>query len=278
VFVRTFHVDAPENISGKEAVYKRGSLLIEKDGELASKYISFLCAAKLGKKREFVCCSQDITLPPLFVIEQSCGTEKGLGEHVYEKEVCRLSSGVKKFDYMAKLDIEASGESFPMNKIIRLNINEIDICIKIKTSQTFFTQMKNPTSCFRANLFDPIVIRGIDIGRGNTLGYCANINGWEKPFEFSCAHGNWIGLIPSYSSLTAIYKIFCFRFVKIDSQGKVHWENYFSGGRYAPRMSEFPFAQELFELRNPLCHPCYVAIVTRVWTQYLKKYPIEFSL
>jgi hypothetical protein len=63
-------------------------------------------------------------------------------------------------------------------------------------------------------------VKGVDVGYGNTLGYCSEINGWKSPFKLHCIRGKsgapmWIGSFPRHA---------LFKFVLINAKGDMQWE------------------------------------------------------
>jgi hypothetical protein len=66
----------------------------------------------------------------------------------------------------------------------------------------------------------------INVGCGNTLGYCSEVNDWQSPFKLHCVlEGDvqvWEGLFPNGYE---------FKFVLIDANGKMIWEQ-FDDNRY----------------------------------------------
>jgi hypothetical protein len=71
----------------------------------------------------------------------------------------------------------------------------------------------------------------IDVGWGNTLGYCSEMNDWKSPFRLHCVKGEagqsvWTGLFP---------KEYRFKFVLIDAKGGITWEqdNRFLGDNFS---------------------------------------------
>jgi len=98
---------------------------------------------------------------------------------------------------------------------------------------------------FEANIQD------VDVGYGNTLGYFAAINQWKEPFELFCVSAprgrskwKWIGRIPYNSE---------FKFVKIDPNRNITWENICKNRYWA-------------STNSPLC----------IWEDYLEHVPLLF--
>lgn len=277
LFLRTFSIPAPKDMPAKEAVFKYGAPIIQNGEELFKKYVSFRCHLELNKKREFICFSEELTPTTLFAVEQGFGpyhgTEKGFIGSADETEICKITRNINRISLVFN-----PSKIIPNNKIIESNLNGINICTQATTtSYLTSTQFQNAFCinyvdvCLRDDVFDQVVIEGVNVGWGNTLGYCSNINNWKKPFKLSCVNGKWSGRIPSHMCLNReLISGMFLKFVKIDPKGIVTWEtceenrccdisNYLWGKRINPR--------------DYLDHP---DVVNQCWNQYLKDFPIIF--
>jgi hypothetical protein len=92
-------------------------------------------------------------------------------------------------------------------------------------------------------------VKGVDVGYGNTLGYCSEINGWKTPFKLHCIRGKsgapmWVG---SFLQCTA------FKFVLITAKGDVQWEK-LKGNRHLTPASMFGYGITLTDsyTSNPI--------------------------
>jgi len=254
LFIRMYKEPVPQGKLVIEAFRLKRAKIIGGEDALQNVVTTFLCTLKWNTKRRLEC-----TFPnhPTYsmVIEQSFGPDRGTkmgirsdrpeDETEYYKYIGNHSPGTD-----ANLTFKASDQMIP---------HSLPICRSI----VIITAEKKQLPYHAWNIVDvarmsdscyfSADIRGIDVGYGNTLGYFSDINNWKRPFTLTCVQGNegkpvWTGLIP-YSQ---------FKFVKIDSAGKIKWE------------------KDIIETRNRSWGP-------RSWgrpysfEEYLKAFPIEFK-
>jgi F-box-like len=291
LFLRAFSAELPKNMSAKTAVFICGLPLIENMHDLFRKYVSFRCNLEEDKKRELVCFSDNKQkgLPVLFTITQGVGSYHGTnqwsGAPADEKEMYRIPDSTTNFLPITYFyNPQFQNKPYENNANIESNLNGINICTNISTTHNLFSLQFSYLGSdiayshikLRNNVFDDIVIKNLNVGWGNTLGYCSNINNWKKPFKFSCIDGKWSGRVPSYMGFTEAYKNFTppnallqLKFVKIGPEGKITWET--CENRNCDISN---YIMERGFLRNYFDHPF---IVNECWNDYLQDFPINFQ-
>ncbi len=214
LFKRIYHRELPEQMSGKEATERRMTVKDCSSNEIKKIYTLFLCNQGWDQTRQL-----EIDLSPgSIVVKEVFGPGKANGTAL-AKEPDQLQlykcidkdqrerelrkSHYKKDEIVPPISLEvtshATNERFP-DSSVRLPFGHPytgGVCREVK-----------------------IPLSVVDVGLGNRLAYYSGINDWEKPFYLFCIEKedqkNWEGRIPiDYD----------FKFVKIDSEGKVTWEN-----------------------------------------------------
>lgn len=214
-------------------LFKHAEVINGTDGELGRSVTSFVCKLNWNKKNRFECQFPNSSISPL-IIEQSFGPFRGTSEGFEEP-----SNKTKHLKFIGNLPKQASTDKMRLTTTMPWP-NGIPITISM--TAPFQVNIHSGVAFFEA------CIQGVDVGYGNTLGFYSDINDWKEPFNLFCFTNmyeslKWCGRIP-YSQ---------FKFVKIDSKGKVTWE--ISDNRtWTPRSSGRPYS----------------------WDEYLQVFNIQF--
>jgi hypothetical protein len=232
LFERIFKAEVPDGKLGKECL--KNVKVLHSDQLISKEVRIFLCYLKWEKKTRLECIFPGTTIPPL-VIEQSFGPNRGTMTGFLEPA-------------------DETKNCIFLGNVGSLKLREIPLSIwtnsdLIHRCTSFQSDVLLPEEEGFANL--GVVIKEVDVGYGNTLGYFSDINDWKEPFELFCVsrpdgHHIWTGMIP-YSK---------FKFVKIDPKGNITWEN-ISGNRNWQEGSFWPLFLSLEE--------------------YLRRFPIRFD-
>lgn len=254
LFLRVWNLEVPKGMLGKEALQKS---IIKNGDELRNKLVTFFCRQKWEKKTRLEC-----TFP-----NDSISADKREWSNQIINSMCpsaTVPTAVFEIGFGPRRGTHRGFNSAPADETKYLhfigNINELlnaggvlSLCgSKNIGNSPLFTSFQSPIPLSDAMVFDHHFVANIeklDVGYGNSLGYFSSINHWAEPFELFCVQGSngipkWTGRIP-YSE---------FKFVKIDPNRNITWENIGQNRQWSPRRSGRPHS----------------------WNEYLQKFPIRF--
>ncbi len=197
VFFKIYNKQPPTELTAKEALLRSRTIPIMDKSDLRNKCITFMCNLQWNKQRRFECVTADDS--PCFIIEQGFGPN--CGKQADEIKKYQLTSNLE--NYVGPNDIYPELHEFEGT----IELGELLITRK-------FSEHINTVYIFSLAHFN-VKIEEVDVGYGNTLAYYSEINNWAKPFKLFYQQQAWTGMIP-YSH--------AFKFVKIDPQGEVTWE------------------------------------------------------
>jgi hypothetical protein len=249
-FERFFQEELHLKKGCKEAFKKRlNPVCLDDIVDLANVTKTFLCSLKWDRKRAFICSFPGS--PYSITIEQGFGPARGTKEGFEvapdEIECFQLEGKCQAAKSTAATYFDESFTQCPDIKSIRsLSFNAKGIPFSVRWNNvgpgsSGFLATHLPSKGYIYYSFSGLLagyvndcVKGVDVGYGNTLGYCSEINGWRSPFKLHCITGTsgnsiWVGLFP---------KDEVFKFVKIDSKGKLKWEQ-IEGNR---RIFDSPFS------------------------------------
>jgi hypothetical protein len=234
LFKLCFPGDMLQKTRSKEAFRKRLTPVCLYSTEMLDDAIKpFLCCLKWNSKRAFVC-----SFPGEFY---SLAIEQGFGPKQGTQEGFQVAPDeVEYFQFIGELEPNLRAKAFfdenltqcPREKGIPLCVRyhgiaadqrgSIYCCLRGSASYNKYSLIPRSfgvSSLHAANCITDCV-EGVDVGYGNTLGYCSEINDWKSPFKLHCITEEsgkliWTGLFP----LNRLFK-----FVTIDSHGKIKWE------------------------------------------------------
>jgi hypothetical protein len=267
LFRRTFREEPSREIAGKVAFCKRLTQVPVKDKQELERLVTcFICNVKWETKRRLEC---EFPNDPNYalVVEQGFGPNRGTlqgfesspaeqTEYVsYQGE-----SLVEKYWMGADLNnivgycIE-QGKEKPFEQRIYNSLTRTASLNMLGTpcyQSSFICQERNALSNYICPISDlkttPICVNGLDVGYGNTLGVCSNINNWEKPFKFLCmSKSTWFGIVP-FSH--------CFKFVKINKKREITWEK----NGFSELKNQYNFNRAIPDPRHYDAKPEYVIV------------------
>jgi F-box-like len=210
----------------KEAFRNRLAVICPKTlSEVTKAIMTFVCQLKWNTKSRLVC---EFPREPLcfFIIEQGFGPKRGTKEG-FEG----TPEEVKCLEYNGHIFREEDYKEFYYEKFTQCPETGIPLRVSssgVSPSGWFSITGLDYLSNYRITigyLSTPLEAGvnecvEIDVGWGNTLGYCSEMNDWKSPFKLHCVMGIagqpvWTGLFP---------KEYRFKFVLIDAKGRITWE------------------------------------------------------
>jgi F-box domain len=274
VFSRIFSFAVPKNMSGKEAMFKYGASPVKDRIELFKRYVSFRCNLTLGKTKEFKCCTTNNET--LFSVKESFSSE--CKEVADETEICKLEESGLNFFLMGTL-FAISGS--PLNQLVSLKLNDADTFVQVTILDSMLALFdKNNFTSIRLNndAFQSIVVKGVDVGKGNVLGYYSDVNNRKTPFKFSCVNGAWLGRMPPAGEVFTRS-----RFAKIGPKGEVTWEKadnrFCDSNGWMVRNQCWDsdlFSPDAYWSESNSWDSWSFDASDSYWDRYFKAYPIEF--
>ena len=226
VFFKVYNKQPPAELTAKEALLRSRTFPIMDKSDLRNKCITFLCDLQWNRKRRFECVAADDSL--CFIIEQGFGPNRG-----------------KQADEIKKYRLTSNLENYVKHDEIYSELNEFEGVIELGELLITRKITKQIDVLFIFSLaYFEVDIEGVDVSYGNSLAYYSALDNWKKPFNLFCQRGVWTGFIPYFQD---------FKFIKIDPQGEVTWEE--NTNRHWP----------------PQCHGLRPTL-----QQYFQTYPIFF--
>jgi F-box-like len=284
LFLRTFSTEPPRNMHPRDAMVQLyRAPTIDAGKELFKKYVSFRCNLEENKKRTFVCFSknkfkdQQTDSKTIFIITQGVGdrhgTKKGFSNELTDEiEECKIECKIPNGTYdFSIINTGFCNKRISPNEDIESNLNGINVCTNISAHPNIIHSINtlDDEITFQDDVFDEIAIENLDVGWGNTLGYCSNINDWKKPFKFSCVDGKWSGRIPTGASFGRLGECLLLKFVKIGPEGKITYET--CENRNYNYLMQIGVGKGPWETNvdSP-------DVINKGWNQYLEYFPINF--
>lgn len=207
LFRRVYQKEPSQVMHGKEAFMRQKFTKSCTFLQCRKIYLTFLCNLKLDKKRQL-----EIIFPPnhFIIVDQGYGSKLGTDAsfNQYSPDEKEYYSCVDPIEFPSNMPILLTP---PKNKRPSLPIysNILVSCDLNPSLIKIFSQCIASFCCYREVSID------LDIGSGNKLGYYSAVNDWKKPFVLFPIEKKWVGRIPNSWQ---------FRYVKIDSEGKITWE------------------------------------------------------
>ncbi len=216
----TFNEEVPAGQSNKKTLISK---YVKDLYQLHKIYVSFLCHIEWDKRRQFECTfkkepnahiTAEQAFGPTRLFSQAPADVTEHYEFIGElKQKASDSNIVSSQDLGDKLYYQACAHASEGFSVLE------DI-------QGFSFQIKGETS----NCSFAVKIEK-DVGFENTLAFYSDINDWKYPFKLTWQNNKWVGIIPYGAQ---------FKFVKIDSTGKVIWENQ-DNRSWSPRCGGRPY-------------------------------------
>jgi hypothetical protein len=229
LFKNLFANDASAEILGKRGV---SCIIIRTQDELRKTAEAFWCRLKWGEKTRLECFFPDKSISPIF-LEMGFGLSHEKGFKSYEEF---RSSEANQIDCRIFLgDVNSLKKQRSSCSQVKSWIGASKLP-RYEFSRSIFLLKADVDESKRITPIE-VEIKEVDVGYGNTLGYCSSINGWKEPFELCCVPGDrgqtmWIGRVPLNEEI---------KFVKIDSNGNSTWENH-TGNRTFSSIGDWRFS------------------------------------